>query len=204
MLYNTTYFKTDSIFFKKVNEDWGAFSNMSRHAVSVNTLEFKNTEMLYQVMRYTEHPEIQLEIMKQKSPMSVKMISKKNRKLGFSRSCWGDDNLDNFECNDRIKIMEWCIRLKLRDNFRDVSALLLKSKSKNIVEYAPRQNDIFWGAFPVRESTDSFVGMNVLGKLWMDLRVEFNQKLKENKVLELKEVSLPNVDGLKLLGKDLF
>ena len=144
MFYNTKYLKSESISFKKVNEKWGDFSNMSNLPVKVNGIIFKNTEMLYQVMRFTEYPEIQRELINQKSPMSVKMISKKYRKQGFTRKNWGDENVKSINNNDRVKIMEWCLRLKLRDNFKEISALLLASKNLDIIEYAPRKSDIFW------------------------------------------------------------
>jgi type I restriction enzyme S subunit len=87
--------------------------------------------------------------------MTAKMKSKPHRK--DSRPDW--DRV-------RVKVMRWCLRVKLAQNWAKFSELLLRTGDRPIVEESRRDN--FWGARPVGEQT--LVGMNVLGRLLMELR----------------------------------
>ena len=68
--------------------------------------------------------------------------------------------------------MKMCIRLKLEQHPQLV-AELLATKDALIVEDVTKRGDkggnLFWGAMLVNEE---WIGQNVLGKLWMDLREE--------------------------------
>ena len=64
--------------------------------------------------------------------------------------------------------MRWCLRVKLAQNWSAFTKLLLSTGAKAIVEES--RKDDFWGAKAIDKST--LVGMNVLGRLLMELREE--------------------------------
>lgn len=71
----------------------------------------------------------------------------------------------------RVKVMRWCLRVKLAQNWSAFSRLLLATGDRPIVEESRR--DEFWGAKPV--NADTLVGVNALGRLLMELREEIKQ-----------------------------
>ena len=151
-----TYPRAASIVFLKTNEVFGGLSNMaSGFPVCVNGFQIRTCEALYQACRFPHRPDVQRRIMVERSPMTAKMRSKAFRKE--SRSDW--DAV-------RVNIMRWCLRVKLAQNWRAFSDLLLKTADRPIVEQS--RKDDFWGAKPIDERT--LVGRNVLGRLLMELR----------------------------------
>ena len=63
--------------FKKTHEQWGGYSNMaSGYPLIINDIKIRSSEALYQALKYTDYPEIQLKILEQTSPMTAKMIAK--------------------------------------------------------------------------------------------------------------------------------
>ncbi len=157
------YHKENSCIFKKNNEEFGGLSNMATgFPLRVNGVEIKTTEALYQACRFPHLPEIQQKIIEQKSPMHAKMISNTNKEK--SREDW--DNI-------RLKVMKWCINIKLAQNFVSFGAVLHETGLKNIVENSAKDN--FWGAIPNEEGI-IFTGKNALGRLLMDLRQAFYGK----------------------------
>ena len=68
--------------------------------------------------------------------------------------------------------MRWCLRVKLAQNWRSFSKLLLETEDCPLVEESRR--DSFWGAKPALGNT--LVGMNVLGRLLMELREDVKSK----------------------------
>lgn len=150
------YPRATSIIFRKTNEAFGGLSNMANgFPVCVNGFQIRTCEALYQACRFPHRPDVQRRIIDERSPMTAKMRSKAFRKE--SRSDW--DAV-------RVKIMNWCLRVKLAQNWNAFSALLLKTGNRPIVEQS--RKDDFWGTKPIDEHT--LVGMNVLGQLLMELR----------------------------------
>ena len=157
------YSKENSCIFKKNNEQFGALSNMATgFPLCVNGIKIKTSEALYQACRFPHLPEIQQKIVEERSPMVVKMISNANKKK--SRQDW--DSI-------RLKVMKWCIQVKLAQNFILLGAMLHETGLKNIVENSAKDN--FWGAIP-NEGATMFTGKNALGRLLMDLRQAFYSK----------------------------
>jgi type I restriction enzyme S subunit len=151
-----TYRRAESIVFLKTNDPFGGLSNMAGgFPLCVNGLHIRTSEALYQACRFPRLPDVQKLIIEQKSPMTAKMKSKPHRKN--SRADWN---------RVRVKIMRWCLRVKLAQNWATFSWLLQETGDRPIVEES--RKDAFWGAKPVDENT--LVGMNVLGRLLMELR----------------------------------
>jgi len=170
--------------FRKTNEKFGGLSNMAGgYPIVVNNIYIRTSEALYQALRYPDYPEIQKEIIEQKSPMTAKMVSKKYRNEK-TRADWDIK---------RIAIMRWCLKVKLIQNFDSFSNLLLETGDMPIVEES--RKDQFWGALVKNEEV--LEGTNALGRLLMELR--------ENCVSNsLKSVPPLNLQNFKFYGKDII
>lgn len=150
------YERSESIVFLKTNEEFGGLSNMAGgFPLFVNGQKILTSEALYQACRFPHLPDVQRLIIAQTSPMTAKMRSKPYR--SDSRPDW---------LRTRVRIMRWCLRAKLLQNWDNFSKLLLKTKSLPIVEQSSK--DRFWGASPSEQH--NLVGANVLGRLLMELR----------------------------------
>ncbi|MCM8625163.1 NADAR domain-containing protein [Accumulibacter sp.] len=151
-----TYDPSASVVFLKTNERFGGLSNMAPgFPLRVNGVRIRTSEALYQACRFPHLPDVQRKIIDEHSPMTAKMRSKPFRK--DSRPDW--DAV-------RVKIMRWCLRVKLAQNWREFGRLLLATGGRPIVEQS--RKDDFWGAKVADDG--SLVGMNVLGRLLMELR----------------------------------
>jgi len=178
-----TYARPDCAVFRKTAEAFGGLSNMAPgFPVRVNGIRVLTIEALYQASRFPHLPDVQRLIIDQHSPMTAKMVSKPHRK--DSREDW--DNV-------RIKVMRWCLRLKLSQHWSKFSQLLLSTGDRAIVEDS--RKDDFWGAVP--SEGDTLVGLNVLGRLLMELREEIKAGA------ELRRVEPPAIPDFTLFGETL-
>ena len=141
----------------------------------VNGTRIRSSEALYQSCRFPHRPEVQRLIIQQNSPMTAKMKSKPYRH--DSRQDW--DRV-------RVKIMRWCLRVKLAQNFRKFSDLLLETGARPIVEES--RKDDFWGAKVSADGT--LVGMNVLGRLLMELREALLTESRES-LTRVQPIAIP-------------
>ncbi len=172
-----TYDRARSVVFLKTNERFGGLSNMAGgFPLLVNGMRILTSEALYQACRFPHRPEVQRLILEQTSPMTAKMKSKPYRH--DSRPDW--DHV-------RVKIMRWCLRVKLAQNWSTFSALLLETGERPIVEESRR--DDFWGASPTAEGT--LVGMNVLGRLLMELR-ELVKTEDRDSLTQVQPLAIPD------------
>ena len=177
------YERGASVVFRKTTEDFGGLSNMAGgYPLRVNGLLILTSEALYQACRFPHLPEVQQLILDQASPMTAKMRSKPYRDQ--SRPDW--DRV-------RVTIMRWCLRVKLLQNWRKFGDLLVATGASPIVEES--RKDPFWGAQP--QGADRLVGMNVLGRLLMELREEF----RTGTIAREGELAPPQLGDLLLLGQ---
>lgn len=152
------YSRHASAVFLKTTEQWGGLSNMAGgYSLWINRVSIPTVEHIYQACRFPHLPDVQRLIIEQKSPMTAKMKSKPHR--ADSRPDW--DHV-------RTRIMRWCLRVKLAQNWSKFAALLLEAGDRPIVEQS--RKDDFWGAYAQEDGT--LVGRNVLGRLLMELREE--------------------------------
>jgi ribA/ribD-fused uncharacterized protein len=176
--------------FHKVRDKWGGLSNMSNEfPVTINHIFFRNSEALYQCIRFTSHPEIQKEIVNQRSGFSSKLISKKYRSK-YTRSDW--DSI-------RVEVMKWVVRVKLANNFEYFSRLLIETNNLEIVEYSKK--DAFWGAKEVKNSS-ILRGANVLGKILIEIR-DILLNGDEKSIEDLKHVPPLKINNFNLYGKPI-
>ncbi len=181
-----TYSRKDSVVFLKTNEPFGGLSNMAGgYPIRVNGVRILTSEALYQVCRFPHLPDVQKMIISQISPMTAKMRSKPYRK--DSRADW--DHV-------RVRIMRWCLRMKLANNWNTFSELLLRTGERPIVEES--RKDDFWGAKVVDDGS-TLVGMNVLGRLLMELREQVKQQGHDATL----DVALPEIPQFLLFGQPI-
>lgn len=181
-----TYRRTESVVFLKTDEPFGGLSNMAGgYPIHVNGLRIHTSEALYQVCRFPHLPEVQRMIIGQFSPMTAKMRSKPYRK---------DSRLDWDQV--RVRIMRWCLRMKLANNWSTFSELLLRTAERPIVEES--RKDAFWGAKASGDGS-TLVGMNVLGRLLMELREQVKQQGRE----AMLDVAPPQIPQFLLLGRPI-
>lgn len=160
------------IAFKRVKDPYGWLSNMSPHPVC----GFKTAEALFQSMRFMPGNKIIEEIRDQKSPMGAKMVAKKHQ----------DKMIIQPRSPKDIDLMAYVLSEKVTAH-PDLAKQLIVSNGYIIEDVTSRPNGsgLFWGAAKVPNSPtvdlyatvcykddegNSWVGSNVLGKLWMELR----------------------------------
>jgi ribA/ribD-fused uncharacterized protein len=179
-----TYVREDVAVVYKTKEIYGGLSNMaSGYLLHINGVRILTTEALYQACRFPHMPEVQREIIEQRSPMTAKMKSKPYRK--DSRQDWDEI---------RHKVMRWCLRVKLAQNYEKFGQLLLSTGDQPIVELS--RKDDYWGAKLVGVTGNRLVGENVLGRLLMELR----EKLRKDSEGALKVVPPLRITNFILLG----
>jgi type I restriction enzyme S subunit len=147
----------------------------------VNGVAIGSSEALYQACRFPHLPDVQQAIVRERSPMTAKMRSVALRDQ--SRVDWA---------RVRVRLMRWCLRVKLAQHWERFSALLLSTGVRPIVEVSRR--DAFWGAKP--EAAGLLVGANILGRLLMELREERRHANED----WLRTITPPDVPNLLLLG----
>lgn len=181
-----TYSRKDSVVFLKTDAPFGGLSNMAGgYPIHVNGVRILTSEALYQVCRFPHLPDVQKLIIGQVSPMTAKMRSKPYRK--DSRPDW--DQV-------RVRVMRWSLRMKLANNWNTFSALLLKTGDQPIVEES--RKDAFWGA-KVVDDGDTLVGMNVLGRLLMELREQVKQQGRDAAL----DIAPPDIPQFLLFGRPI-
>ncbi|WP_349365551.1 MAG: NADAR domain-containing protein [Nitratireductor rhodophyticola] len=180
-----TYDPAASVVFLKTNERFGGLSNMAPgFPLRVNGVRIRTSEALYQACRFPHMPEVQQLIIGENSPMTAKMRSKPYRRV--SRHDW------DFV---RVKIMRWCLRVKLAQNWREFGRLLLATGDRPIVEQS--RKDDFWGAKVAEDGT--LVGMNVLGRLLMELR----EQMKGDEAESLRFIEPLAISEFLLFGQPI-
>lgn len=178
-----TYKTSDVVSFRRAKGTWGVFSNMaSAYPLKINNLEIKSSEALYQALKFSNAPDVQVKILIEKSPFNAKAISRKYN--GVCRSDWGEI---------KIKAMRFCLQAKLAQHYDTFGKALKESWPKDIVEYSP--SDAFWGAVP---NDNYLVGVNALGRLLMELRADMAENRRN-----VFEAELPSIDNFKLLGRPI-
>ena len=151
----------DVINFTKVSLPYGWLGNMSPYPIEFNGDIYRTSEALFQSLRFSDN-DIKKLIRDEKSPMGAKAIMNENTsKIVIEK-----------HSNKYVYNMKMCLRLKLLQHPQLVNELL-ETGDKIIIEDVTKRGDVggnlFWGAMLVGEE---WVGNNMLGKLWMEIRNE--------------------------------
>lgn len=173
-----TYDAKDCCVFRKTKEKFGGLSNMaSGYPIRVNGIEILSSEALYQACRFPDEPLLQQKIINEKSPMTAKMVMKPY--LGMSRKDWDET---------KVKIMRWCLKVKLAQNFVEFGRLLETTSDLIIVEDSSK--DAFWGAIRSNDGS-TLTGVNALGRLLMELRETYNNKRYSHEIFVIPPLNIP-------------
>lgn len=171
-----TFNRGQCIVFLKTKEAFGGLSNMAGgFPLEVNGTRILTSEALYQACRFPHLPDIQFLIIQAPSPITAKMTSRAYRHN--SRPDWNQV---------RIKIMRWCLRVKLAQHKQMFGNLLLATGDKLIVEES--SSDSFWGAKSVGDH--ALVGANILGRLLMETRHSLRNET-ENQLVNVTSLPIP-------------
>lgn len=182
-----SYNELECCVFRKTKEKYGGLSNMaSGFPLLINGVHIYSSEALYQSCRFPHLPDVQKDILDQKSPMTAKMKSKPFRNQ--SRDDWEQV---------KIKIMQWCLKVKLAQNFLKFGLALEETYFKPIVEDSSK--DDFWGAKRQKGNNNILVGVNALGRLLMELREKY---FSEDR-FSLLVVEPQEINNFLLLGKPI-
>jgi len=185
-----TYNLSEVCAFKKTKELFGGLSNMAAgFPLVINGVHILTSEALYQACRFPHLPNIQKEIIAERSPMSAKMKSKPYR----------ENSRIDFE-EKKVEIMRWCLRVKLAQNFVSFAQLLESTENKDIVENSHK--DRFWGAIPTKEDENSLIGANILGRLLKQLRKEYYENRLTN-LSKLLYLEPPKINDFLLFGEPI-
>jgi ribA/ribD-fused uncharacterized protein len=186
MKYSTrSYDPTVACVFRSTKAKFGGLSNMAAgYPLAIGAVQIRTSEALYQVCRFPHRSDIQEAILREHSPMSAKMVSKKQN--SHTRQDWE---------RVKVRIMSWCLRVKLAHNFETFGRLLETTGALDIVESSRR--DAFWGA--VAGADGRLVGVNALGRLLMDLRRSYNSADRYQALF----VPAPSLDDFNLLGRPI-
>lgn len=158
------------IAFTKVKLPFGWLGNMAPFPVIHEDIKYRTTEALFQCLRFKDYPEVQEKIRSENSPMGAKMVAKSFKKLLDQ-----DDYV--FMGSQDIAYMRICLDKKIIQH-SNLVPLLLDTKNIPIIEDCssrPHGSGLFWGA---ALKDNQWVGENILGKMWVDIRQELALQIK--------------------------
>ena len=144
--------------FRFTREAWGEFSNFAPLAapIAAGPWTFSTSEAVYQAAKFGAAPEVQRRIARAPTAREAAAIGRGT-----------PDGLNPDWNAQRVNAMRWVLRMKREANAATIDAALARSGDQPIVEISTR--DAWWGAKP---AGDAYRGENVLGRLWMELRLQ--------------------------------
>jgi ribA/ribD-fused uncharacterized protein len=155
------------ITFKGSRKPWGWLGNMSPFPIEFNGKTWRTTEALFQAMRFPEDSPIRELIRDEKSPMTAKNVAKSHQS-SMTVIQLSEEDVEN---------MVVCLRLKLEQH-PELQEELMTSEDREIIEDVTSRgrqgSNLFWGG--LLNERQEWEGHNQLGKLWMELREELNNK----------------------------
>jgi len=155
-----------AIKFYTTKDQWGCFSNFSRHAVKVDGKEYMTSEHYYQSQKFaTTDPAYAKEIAEAPNPKTAANLGREKRKPGM-RQDW-----------DKVKddIMRKVVRLKFRQH-PSARKTLLSTGDEELIEDTSTSGDDYWGYVAYNDESKKGVGKNMLGKILMEVRAELRKE----------------------------
>ncbi|MEG0297245.1 MAG: NADAR domain-containing protein [Clostridium sp.] len=138
-----------AIYFYKMKDEYGCFSNFAEYEFSENGMKYKTSEHYFQSKKF-EGTDAELEVINAKSPMKSAILGRDRTKP--LRQDW-----------EMIKddVMRQAVLLKFSQN-ESIKTILLSTGNEDIVEKTT--DDYYWGC-----GTDG-TGKNMLGKILVEVR----------------------------------
>lgn len=148
-----------TIYFYKVEDPYGCFSNFSPHNICISGQDWLTVEHYYQAQKFVGSADEKLVTV-----IRAVLTPQEAAKLGRDpnhrvRADWEAV---------KIPIMREAVKIKFLTN-SDIQAILLATGDRQIVEDSP--TDYYWGC-----GCDQ-TGQNHLGKILMSVRQEISQRL---------------------------
>lgn len=148
-----------TIYFYKVNDPYGCFSNFSPHGIHLLNHDWQTVEHYYQAQKFltTEDESLISVIREVSTPEEAAMLGRDcTRKV---RPDW-----------EQVKtnIMREAVLIKFLTH-QDIQSILLSTDQRLLVENSP--TDYYWGCGLNK------TGQNQLGKILMSVREEIRQRL---------------------------
>lgn len=140
---------SEAIFFYRVDEPYGEFSNFSKHGFWVENTYWRTVEHYFQAHKFYDD-ELRRVMMNTPSPMEV-------AKIGRNRN----NPLRNDWENVKDDIMRFAVLEKFKQN-ENARRVLLSTKNSKLVEHT--KNDDYWA-----DGGDG-TGKNMLGIILMETR----------------------------------
>lgn len=143
--------------FCKVSDKWGIFSNFGNTPIMVEDIWFKNSEQLFQILKFTDKEAVR--DIYNASGQTIKMKAKKWGRRCM-RSDWGKIMID---------VMKYALTRKYEQNvvFRNA---LESSKGLWIVEDQTSFKSKTANTWGTKLMDGNYVGPNLMGELLMELR----------------------------------
>ncbi len=149
------------IAFTKVSLPFGWMGNMSPHPIEYEGKRWRTAEALFQALRFPATATglaIREAIRAETSPMAAKFAAKAKQSQTTVVPCSEVDQIN----------MRLVLRLKLQQH-PDLQAALVATGEATIIEDCSKRRPSPWGA---QFKNGRWVGENLLGKLWMEARVQ--------------------------------
>ncbi|MBD2003205.1 MULTISPECIES: NADAR family protein [Cyanophyceae] len=148
-----------TIYFYKVDDPYGCFSNFSPHCIHLLGQDWATVEHYYQAQKFvgTKDEALILEIASAKTPMQAATLGRDRTR--HIRPDW--ESL-------KTEIMREAVLIKFLTHL-DIQSILLSTGDRLLVEDS--QIDYYWGCG--KDKT----GQNYLGKILMSVRQEIRQRL---------------------------
>lgn len=150
-----TYPADKCVCIRKVADEWGILGNFAHARIIINKVVFKNSEQLFQLMKFTDEEPVKAVYHAANPKYTAKHWEKTHR-----RNDWG---------NIIVDAMKFCLSKKYEQN-EEFRLSLSQTKGLFVVEDQtsfPKKTADTWG---VKQIGDNYVGPNLLGRLLMELR----------------------------------
>ena len=165
-----------SVFFHKKTDKHWILSNMASCPLEIDGIPFKNSEHLFQTLKFATPESIRAVYQSN----NAKMTAKHYQKLGgHRREDWEQILVD---------VMKFCLQQKY-EQYLEFRTELERTNGYNIVELQDAKNDkesTRANAWGVKSKGQNYVGPNLIGRLLMELRdgkMEYNLPDDWNKAL---------------------
>jgi N-glycosidase YbiA len=149
-----------SIYFYKVGDPYGCFSNFSPHSIHLGGQDWQTVEHYYQAHKFcgTVHADLMRKIQNAPTPTAAAQLGR-DRTIACCRSDWSIA---------KIEVMREAVYTKFLTH-ADIREMLLATGNEIIVEDSP--TDYFWGC-----GADK-TGQNQLGKILMAVRQTLRDRI---------------------------
>jgi hypothetical protein len=148
-----------TIYFYKVHEPYGCFSNFSPHPIEIEGTNWSTVEHYYQSQKFVGTPDAVVIPMIQAAPTPEQAAALGRDRTRTVRTDWEQV---------KTQVMHAAVMKKFLTHL-DIQAVLISTGDLLIVENSP--TDCYWGCG--QDNT----GQNHLGKILMSVRQEIRQRL---------------------------